>query len=263
MEPFTFNRQTVAFLGILALLEVLMVLVFPVLAIVSAVAAFILMVFVWLKAGIRTRKWLWWDLGSVPLTQAEGAIAVSAALLFACGIVVGGYEGIRYASGERTLLVGYALRPMLGENKPEAPASRPVGWRGTHYSSPDMQMALKAELAKAGIAFKVETTDGKEFVLWAPGHDAAVEGIQRKLHEGPSPTGHSVHFDKPETREAFKMWLLKRRIPFEIVEMRGKEYVTWKEGPKELAMQFLKEHYRPCPEEAAAHDSGKAGQARC
>jgi len=262
MDAFTFNRQTLAFLGILAVLELLMVLVFPVLAIVSAVVAFILMVFVWLKAGIRTRKWLWWDLGNVPLTQVEGAIAVSSALLFGCGVLVGGIEAVRYASGERTLLAGYAFRHMLRESKPDVP-TKPVGMRGTHYSSPDMQMALKADLLKAGIPFKVETTDGKEFVLWAPEHDAAVEKIQRRVHESPSPTGHSVHFDKPETREAFKMWLLKQRIPFEIVEMRGKEYVTWKEGPKELAMQFLKEHYRPCPEEAAARDSGKAGQARC
>jgi hypothetical protein len=175
---------------------------------------------------------------------------------------VGGIEAVRYASGERTLLAGYAFRHMLREGKPDVP-TKPVGMRGTHYSSPDMQMALKADLLKAGIPFKVETTDGKEFVLWAPENDAAVEKIQRRVHENPSPAGHSVHFDKPETREAFKMWLLERRIPFEIVEMRGKEYVTWKEGPKELAMQFLKEHYRPCPEEAAARDSGKAGQARC
>lgn len=262
MDAFTFNRQTLAFLGILAVLELLMVLVFPVLAIVSAVVAFVLMVFVWLKAGIRTRKWLWWNLGNVPLTQVEGAMAVSSALLFACGVLVGGIEAVRYASGERTLLVGYAFRHMLWEGKPDLP-TRPVGMRGSHYSSPDMQMALKAELAEAGIPFKVETTDGKEFVKWAPEHDSAVEEIRRRVHEAPSPAGRSVHFDKPETREAFKMWLLKRRIPFEIVEMRGKEYVVWKEGTKELAMQFLKEHYKPCPDDKAASASAKAGQARC
>ena len=263
MDPFAFNRQTIAFLGILALLEVLMVLVFPVLAIASALVAFILLVFVWLKAGVRTGKWLWWNMGKVPLTQAEGAIAVSAALLFASGLLVGGYEGMRYASGERTLLVGYALRHTLGQSKPPDVPARPAGMRGTHYSDPDMQTALKAELTRAGIPHKLDTTDGKEFVMWAPENDAAVEKIQQRVRENPSPTGHSVHFDKPETREAFKMWLLKRRIPFGIVEMRGKEYVTWKEGSKELAMQFLKEHYRPCPEAAAARDPGKAAQAPC
>jgi len=259
LDQFTFTRQTIVFLAMLAALETAIVLVFPLIAVVAAFVAFILIVCVWVKAGIRTRKWLWWNPGNVPLTQAEGAIAVSAALLFGVGLLIAGYEGIQYASGDRNLLTGYAFRHMTRE----APATRPVGWRGNHYSSPDMQMALKAELVKADIPFKVETTDGKEFVLWPPEHDTAVEEIRRKLHEGPSAAGRSVHFDKAETREAFKMWLLKQRIPFEIVEMRGNEYVVWKDGPKELAMQFLKEYYQPCPDDKAASASRKAGQAPC
>ena len=262
MDRFTFDRQTLAFLGILALLELLMVLVFPVLAIVSAIVAFFLMVFVWLKAGIRTRKWLWWDLGNVPLTQVEGAIAASSALLFVCGVLVGGIEAVRYASGERSLLVGYALRHVLGDSKPDVP-TRPVGMRGTHYSDPDMQTALKAELVKAGIPHKVETTDGKEFVLWAPGHDAAVEEIQRRVHEAPSRTGRSVHFDKAGTRQAFKAWLEKRGIAYETATRQGKEFVTWKDGSPELAIEFRKEQHMPGPRETTAQDAGSAGQAGC
>jgi hypothetical protein len=260
MDTFTFNRQTLAFLGILAVLELLMVLVFPVLAIVAAAVAFVLMVFVWLKAGIRTRKWLWWNLGNVPLTQVEGAIAVSSALLFACGVLVGGIEAVRYASGERTLLVGYALRHTLGESKPHVPA-KPAGMRGTHYSDPDMQMALKAELTRAGIPHKVETTDGKEFVMWAPESEAAVEEIQRRVHETPSRTGRSVHFDKPATQQAFKAWLAKRGIAYETTTRGGKEFVVWKDGSPELAIEFLKEQHMPCPREAAA--AGSTGQTDC
>ena len=260
MDPFIFNRQTLAFVGILAVLELLMVLVFPVLAIVSAVVAFVLMVFVWLKAGIRTRKWLWWNPGNVPLTQVEGAIAVSSALLFACGVLVGGIEGVRYASGERTLLVGYALRHTLVGSKPDVPA-RPAGMRGTHYSDPDMQMALKVELAKAGIPHKLETTDGKEFVMWPKEHDAAVEEIQGKVLVAPSRTGRTVHFDKPATRQAFKEWLAKRGIAYETTTRLGKEYVTWKDGSPDLAIEFLKERSTPCPRETAA--AGSAGQAGC
>jgi hypothetical protein len=261
MDTFTFNRQTIAFLGILALLEVLMVLLFPVLAIAAAVVAFFLMVFVWLKAGIRTRKWLWWNLGNVPLTQAEGAIAVSAALLFTCGTLVGGIEAIRYAAGERTLLTGYALRPMLRDSKPDVPA-RPVGMRGTHYSNPDTQMALKAELAAAGIPFKVETTDGKEFVLWAPEHEAAAEKIQQSVRDAPS-ARRSVHFDKPATQQEFKAWLTSRGIAHETTTRGGKEFVVWKEGSPELAIEFLKERHMPCPRENTAQDFGKGGQAPC
>jgi hypothetical protein len=260
MDPFTFNRQTLAFLGILAVLELLMVLVFPVLAIVSAVIAFFLMVFVWLKAGIRTRKWLWWNPGSVPLTQAEGAIAASSALLFACGLLVAGIEAARYASGERTLLVGYALRHTLGQSKPDVPA-KPVGMRGTHYSDPDMQMELKAELFRAGIPFKVETTDGKEFVKWAHEHDAAVEEIQRKVRDASPRTGRSVHFDKAATQQEFKAWLAKRGIAYETTTRGGKEYVVWKDGSPELAIEFLKEQHMPCPRDTAA--AGSTGQAGC
>jgi hypothetical protein len=260
VDSFSFNRQTLAFLGILAVLELLMVLVFPVLAIVSAVVAFVLMVFVWLKAGIRTRKWLWWDPGNVPLTQVEGAIAVSSALLFACGVLVGGIEAVRYASGERTLLTGYAFRHMLEGSKPDVP-TRPVGMRGTHYSDPDMQMELKAELFRAGIPFKVETTDGKEFVKWAHEHDAAVEEIQRRVREAPSRTGRSVHFDKPATQQAFKAWLAKRGVAYETTTRGGKEYVAWKDGSPELAIEFLKEQHVPCPRETAA--TGSTGRADC
>jgi hypothetical protein len=83
------------------------------------------------------------------------------------------------------------------------------------------------------------------------------------VNEASASTGRTVHFDKPATQQAFKEWLARRGIAYETTTRLGKEYVTWKDGPRELAMEFLKEHYRPCPEEAASRDSGKTGQARC
>jgi len=80
-DPFSITRQTIAFLGFLAAFELASVLVFPAIAIFFAVVALALAFIVWLKAGIRTRKWLWWNPIALPLTQAEGAIALSAALL--------------------------------------------------------------------------------------------------------------------------------------------------------------------------------------
>jgi hypothetical protein len=259
VDQFSFTRQTTAFLGILAILELALVLVFPTATVLLGVIAAGLIVLVWMKAGIRTRKWLWWNPVAVPLTQAEGAVALSATLMFAAGILVAGYEAVRFASGEKDLLTGYAFRQMLKEGPPR---TLPVGSRAVHYSDPEMLTALKYELAKAGVPFKLDTREGKEYVVWTPEHNAVAEEIQRKLHEGP-PAGGSVHFAQPATQQAFREWLLKRGIASEIVIRRGEEYVDWKEGPRELAKQFLQEYYRPCPEDEAASASAKAGQARC
>jgi len=58
VDQFSFRRQTIAFLGILAVLELAIVLVFPAASVLLGVVAVMLIFFVWIKAGIRTRKWL-------------------------------------------------------------------------------------------------------------------------------------------------------------------------------------------------------------
>jgi len=128
-EPFIFTRQTAAFLGVLCALELLVVLVFPLLSIVFAVLALALLVVVWFKAGLRTAKWLWWRPAAAPLTQAEGAIAVSAAVLVAAGVLMTGYEGIRFMSGKTDLLTGYVWWHLRRDA--EAPQPRPASTRGT------------------------------------------------------------------------------------------------------------------------------------
>jgi len=261
-EPFIFTRQTAAFLGVLCALELLVVLVFPLLSIVFAVLALALLVVVWFKAGLRTAKWLWWRPAAAPLTQAEGAIAVSAAVLVAAGVLMTGYEGIRFMSGKTDLLTGYVWWHLRQGAEEPRPRPRPAGTRGTSYSNRDMQQALKDELAKASIPYMLETRDGGEFIFWTEEHDAAVEEIKRKLHEGP-PDGRSVSFENAATQEEFKQWLLKRGTAFEITKTGAREFVSWKEGPADLPMQFMKERAAPCERNAAAESPLAADATRC
>ena len=123
MDPFRFTRQTIAFLGVLAGVELAIFLLFPTAIIALAAMAALLWVFVWFKTGLRARKWLWWNPVAVPLTQIEGALALSAALMLSSGILVAGYEAIRFASGERELLLGYVWRYL----RPAEVSSPPTG----------------------------------------------------------------------------------------------------------------------------------------
>ena len=255
MDPFTITRQTITFLGVLAVLELAIVLVFPAVSVLLGAVAAVLLTFVWMKAGIRTRKWLWFNPVAVPLSQFEGAIALSAALMFAAGIFVTGYEAIRYASGGRDLLTGYAFRHL----RPGPETSRPVSTRAFNYSDPAMQQQFKDELAKAGNPFTLDTRDGKEYVVWTPEHNAAVDEIEGKIREGPASGGRNVHFGDPATQQAFKDWLTERGIAYEITTMRGEEFVLWKEGSEDLSKQFLKEYSPPCDRDTAASAS-KTGE---
>ena len=235
------------------------VLAFPLISVIFGAAAAALLVLVWVKTGMRTGKWLWWNPVAVPLTQIEGAFMLSAALLFCAGVLVIGYEGFRLASGEKELLTGYIWQHMRSGE----PSRRPIGSRSVNYSDPAMQQQLKDELANAGIPYQLETTDGKEHVVWTPEHNAAVDEIQRKIVAGPSAGGRNVHFGDAATQQEFKDWLIKRGIPYEIVITRGDEFVVWKEGSKDLAMQFMKERSVPCPGDAAASAPKTGEQKPC
>jgi hypothetical protein len=259
VDQFSFRRQTIAFLGILAILEVAIVLVFPAASVLLGVLAVMLIVFVWIKAGIRTRKWLWWNPAAVPLTQMEGAIALSAVLFFSVGILVTGYEANRYASGERDLLTGYAFRHMLSSQ----PSSRPVGTRSSSYSDPAMQQRLKDELAKAGIPYALDVTDGKEFIKWSVEHNTAVEDIQRRKIDAMFSGGRNASFPDPALRQEFTDWLTRRGITYEVVKSSSGEFVVWDRGPNDLVRQFMEGRSTDCPPGAAASASGKAGQTRC
>jgi hypothetical protein len=257
MEPFSFTRQTIAFLGILAVLELAIILVFPTATLLLGVVAAPLIVFIWIKVGIRTRKWLWLNPVAVPLSQAEGAIVLSAALMFAAGILVTGYEAIRYASGERDLLTGYAFRHMLRSE----PSSPPLGSHSSSYSDTARQKRLKDELARAGIPYSLEVTDGKEFIRWSFEHNAAVEDIRRRKVDTMFSDNRNASFPDPVLRQEFTDWLTRRGIPHEVVNSNGMEFVVWERGPNDLVRQFMEGRSVDCPPDASA--SGKAGQTRC
>lgn len=259
VDPFTFTRQTTAFLGILAAFELAAVLVFPVIAVAFGALAALLLVIVWAKAGIRTRKWLWWNPVTVPLTQAEGAIAVSAALLLSVGVLLTGYEAIRFASGERDMLTGFAFRHMVSRE----PSSRPVSTRATSYSDPATQKRLKDELDKAGIPYVLEIDDGKEFVKWTAEYSAAVEEIQRRRVDTLFSGGRNASFPDPALRQEFTDWLTQRGIPYEIVHSSGQEFVVWEKGPEDLVRQFMESRSEDCPQGASPRASAKPGSSRC
>lgn len=243
----------------LTVLELAIVLVFPAVSVLLGVIAMPLVVFVWIKAGLRTRKWWWLNPAAVPLTQAEGAIALSAALFFSVGFVVSGYEAIRYASGERHVLTGYAFRHMLSRQ----PYSPPAVSRSSSYSNPAMQKRLKDELAKAGIPYALDVTDGKEFIKWPIEHNAAVEEIQRRRVDTLFSNNRNAAFPDPALREEFTAWLTSRAIPHEVVNSNDGVFVVWETGPDDLVRQFMEGRSTDCARSPAASASGKAGPTRC
>jgi len=258
MDQFNITRQTITFLALLAVLELAIVLVFPFVSVVFGAFAVLLVVLVWLKAGIRTRKWLWWNPVAVPLTQVEGTIALSAVLFFSVGVLVTGYEAIQFASGERNVLTGYAFRHML-----RSQPSPPLGSRSSSYSDPAMQQRLKDELAKAGIPYALDVTDGKEFIKWSVEHNAAVEDIKRRRVDTLFSDNRNASFPDPALRQEFTDWLTQRNIPYEIVNSTSGEFVVWEKGPNDLVRQFKEGRSVDCAPSAAASASGKAGQTRC
>jgi hypothetical protein len=237
MDAFSYTRQTAVFLAVLAAIELVIVLVFPMLALALALLALVLLVVIWLKAGLRARRWLWWNPAAVPLTQVEGALAVSGALLLGVGLLVAGYEAIAFNTGSRTLLSGVAWQLV----RPQAEAPRPAGKRGNHFSDTDRHKSFEDALAKAGIPYTHETHDGKDFIHWSQEHDKAVEEILHKVQGDVAPGKHTVAFENAATHEEFKLWLVERKIRFEVVETGDKKYVAWKDAPADLAVQFIKE----------------------
>lgn len=258
-DRFSFTRQTTVFVAILAAFELAALLVFPLIAVAFGALAMLLLVIVWAKAGMRTRKWLWWNPASVPLTQAEGAIAIAAALLVSVAVFLTGYEAIRFASGERDMLTGFAFRHMVSRD----PSSRPVSTRSTSYSDPAGQKRLKDGLDKAGIPYVLEFEDGKEFIKWSQEHDAAVEQIRRTRVDNLFSGGRNASFPDLALREAFTDWLKQRGIPYEIVQSSEREFVVWEEGPEDLVRQFMESRSEDCPQGAGARASAKAGDSRC
>lgn len=257
MEPFTFNRQTIAFLCVIAAVELLVVLLFSLIAAMLGALAVLLLLFVWVKTGIRSGKWFWWNPVAVPLTQLEGALAVSGAFLLAIGVIDVGYEWIKLPPHAREVLIGH-VSPTIGGPPPSSSA----GSNSAMYTDPAVQEQFKDELAKAGIPYGMETRGRDEYVFWSPQYDSAVKKIEGTIGAGPI-SGYNMSFGDPKQQREFRGWLLKRGIASEIIKIDGKDFVVWKEGSQELAHQFINEHSAPCARGKPASAPGKEKAPRC
>jgi hypothetical protein len=98
-------NQFLYFLGAIALFVGVFVVSFaigvsfPGGSILLAVIAAPVIATVWVKLGIRTGKWLWWNVRTAPLTRMEGVVALAALSMIAAGVAVFGSLGWRFSSG--------------------------------------------------------------------------------------------------------------------------------------------------------------------
>ncbi len=220
--------------------------------------------------------WAAYALGGLLCIAAGVAVYLFTTPLWRKGSVVARWDAIALVTLLAAALVAglrssdfsheAGLTDSIGEIRMGAPLFSRTGPDGvTHrvsHGDPRVQQALKEALDKAGIRYKLETRDGKEWIGWGDAQNAAVEKIQERALESAyrSLPSHSVRFGDAETRQAFIDWLGKKGIQYRLEPIGGKEYVAW-DGPEDLAMQFARERASKCGKAAAAPKTaaGKCG----
>ena len=199
----------------------------------------LVLVLLWVKTAIRERRLI------APFTPGEGALALSALLLSVGAATVAGLMVVRLGLGDAVSLGG-AMLPMS--------AGKAAGWRSVWYSNAETQQRLKDGLTKAGIPFKTRMEGGKEYVSWAPEHDAAAEKISQQARDGDiQAPRRSIAFGTAEMQKEFVAWLAKRKIKSTVVVRDGKEYVNWDDPtePKAMMDAFIAERASRCPKTKA------------
>jgi hypothetical protein len=193
---------------------------------------------------------------TTPLWRKGSAVARWDYIAFVTLIAAALVAGLRYSDFSREA----GLTDSIGEIRVGSPIFSRTGPDGvTHrvsHGDPRVQQALKEALDKAGIKYKVETRDGKEWIGWSDAQNAAVEKVQERTLESayrqpPSLHGHNVRFTDAVTQQAFIDWLVKKGIKYRLEPIGGEEYVAW-DGPDDLAMQFVRERPSKCDKVAAA-----------
>lgn len=140
------------------------------------------------------------------------------------------------------------LFPVSAWKGVEVGTSEPIGTKAVNYSNPVMQQQFKDALAKAGVPHTVKTQNGKEYVQWRPEHSPAVEEIEGQISGGSLPKGRNASFADPAYQAKFKDWLTRKGVAYEVVSVRGSEYVVWDEAARgDLVQEFSKELAAPCP----------------
>ena len=234
MDPFQLDRQAKVFLAVLVVLALAVVPLAPFAALAFGALSLVVLGVVFLIALARNRRLFG------PLTPAEGALAVSSAIFAVSGALVVVYAILMLGAGN-AMMLSHAMLPFRSGDGP-----RPVGDRSVWYSDADKQQQLKEELAKAGIPFKVETREGKEYVKWSQEHDAAAEAIAVKLRDGPFPNGRQTRFQDPQMQKEFADWLTSKGVKHQTVKQHGEEWIFW-DGGENLAHEFMTTRpVKPC-----------------
>jgi hypothetical protein len=222
--------------------------------------------------------WVAYALGGLLSVAVGAAVYVLVTPLWRKGSAVARWDAIALAAllaaalvaGLRNSDFSYeaGLTDSIGEIRMGSPIFSRTGPDGvTHrvsHSDPRVQQALKDALDKAGIKYKLETRDGKEWIGWGDAQNAAVEKIQERALESayrrpPSLNGHNVRFNDAETQQAFIDWLKEKGVKYRLEPIGGNEYVAW-DGPEDLAMQFVRERPSRCDKVAAARKrAGRCG----
>lgn len=248
MEPFRLDRQAKVFLAVLVVLALALVPLAPFASLAFGALSVVVLCIVFLISLVRNRR-----LG--PLSQAQGALAVSAAVFAVAGALVIAYATVMLGAGN-AMMLSHAMLPFRSGDGP-----RPVGDRSVWYSDADKQQQLKEELAKAGIPFKVETREGKEYVKWSQEHDAAAEAIAVKLRDGPFPNGRQTRFQDPQMQKAFADWLTAKGVRHETVKQHGEDWIFW-DGGENLAHEFMTTRpAKPCKNDRKSAQA--PGAAKC
>ena len=139
------------------------------------------------------------------------------------------------------------------------PGRAPEFASSMHYGDAAMHRSFKEALEKAGIPYRLELYDGKEFVSWPRAQDAAVREIQGQIERAPRLTGGSVSFDDPAVQKEFASWLAKKGVKYETTRRFGRERITWERGADDLVNQFMQQRPSKCDKTAAAPADKKCG----
>ena len=249
MEAFRIDRQAKVFLAVLVVVAIALVPLAPFAALAFGALSLVVLCVVFLIALARNRRLFG------PLTPAEGALAVSSAIFAVSGALVVVYAILMLGAGN-AMMLSHAMLPFRSGDGP-----RPVGDRSVWYSDADKQQQLKEGLAKAGIPFKVETREGKEYVKWSQEHDAAAEAIAVKLRDGPFPNGRQTRFQDPQTQKEFADWLTSKGVQHKTIRQQGEDWIFW-EGQENLAHEFMTTRpFKPCKDDKKTAQA--AGAAKC
>jgi hypothetical protein len=208
------GRPALVYISALAILSTALLFVAPAALVVLALLALAAVVFIWIKAGLRTGRWFWLRSASA-LTGPEAAAWTSSLVVLGFGVVAVFYVGMLVGRS------GVPLPLLLGAGSSSAST------RASTFSDPETQERFKRELEAGKVPHSTYSRDGKEWISWDAKDDAVVEELRAKAQAGPLTSGRNVAFGDSTQEEEFVNWLTKRGVPHTRVSSHGKTFVVW------------------------------------